>query len=89
MTTNITTLALNLLISERINHRSIFADRIIGLLRECNEDSIKELELKTNFISIINKCVEDPGCEVRDLFYQLSQYYNQKINSGQSLPIAA
>jgi hypothetical protein len=90
MTTNITTLALNLLISERENHRNIFAQRIVDLLQDSNDISSKEQELKTNFLTILEKCVADPNCEVRDLFYKLSQYYNQKINRFQcQMPEAA
>jgi hypothetical protein len=90
MTTNITTLALNILISERRNHRLIFATRITELLPEGNDVSEKEKVLKSNFLSIIAKCVEDPNCEVRDIFYQLSQYYNQKVNGfQQTLSVAA
>jgi hypothetical protein len=80
MTTNITTLALNLLISERIHHRGVFADKIAEMLQQSNDASEKELELKNNFLAVMAQCVEDPNSDVRDLFYKMAQYYNVKIN---------
>lgn len=77
--TNITTLALNLLISERRQHRSVFAEKIIELLPQSN-DSQKEQELRNNFLLIVAQCVENPNSDVRDLFYQIAEYYKLKIN---------
>jgi hypothetical protein len=82
MTNNITTLALNLLISERLTHRGIFAKRITELVKDTNDVSGKEKLLKNNFLSIMEKCVENPNFEYRDLFYQLAQVYNEKLNGG-------
>ena len=80
MITNITTLALNLLIAERASHRKIFADKIKKLVEPINDVSGKEKLLKNNFLSIMAKCVENPNCEYRDLFYEIAQHYNQMIN---------
>ncbi|HEX9980933.1 MAG TPA: hypothetical protein VGB50_10270 [Flavobacterium sp.] len=89
MTTNITTLAINLLISERESHRSFFADRITELVQESNDVSDIEKELKNKFFSVISKCVENPNRESADVFYQLAQFYNQKIHGNQSALSAA
>ena len=42
MTTSMTTLALNLLISERRNHRLVFAGKIIELLQQNSPNSEDE-----------------------------------------------
>jgi len=90
MTNNITTLAINLLISERKNHRNHFADRITELLPESNNLFEVEKILKSNFLTTLANCVEDPNCETRNVFYQLAQFFNQKVNGVQSVfPVAA
>ena len=53
MNTNITTLALNLLISERVNHRIIFGDKIIEILQENIEYFENEKENKDLFLKAI------------------------------------
>lgn len=80
MTANITTLALNLLISERLEQRNIFAGKIIAVL---DEQSIAENEsvLKDNFLLALHKCIEDPNSEIRNVFYQHAQYFTQKNSS--------
>ena len=89
MNANITTLALNLLISERINHRIVFAIRIKELLNQSSEDSENEIATKNKFSSAIDKCTQDPNSDSRDLFYELAQYYNQKINGNSSFSAVA
>jgi hypothetical protein len=89
MNTNITTLALNLLISERINHRIVFAIKIKELINQNSEDSDNEILTKNNFSSAIDKCTQDPNCESRDIFYELAQYYNQKINGKSTFSAVA
>ncbi|WP_309642402.1 hypothetical protein [Flavobacterium sp.] len=78
MTTSITTLALNLLVSERIGQRYIFADKIIALVQETQDDS----ENKKDFLNVITLCIEDPSSEARNTFVQLAQYYAEKINAA-------
>jgi GTPase SAR1 family protein len=80
MTTNITTLALNLLISERLHHRGVIADKIVEILQQSNDVSEGEQELKNNFLALMMECVENPNRNVRDLFYKMAQYYNMKIH---------
>lgn len=80
MTTNITTLALNLLISERIDHRSGFAARISEQLNESKSVSADEDALRNDFIWIMNQCIENPNSAERDLFYELAQFFAQKFN---------
>lgn len=89
MTTNITTLAVNLLISERIGHRDNLGRRIIELIRDVNDQTPAERQLKDSFITVIAKCVENPVCESRDVLYQLAEFYNQKISGDQKVTAAA
>lgn len=81
MTTNITLLALNLLISERIIHRTTIAERITELVYPTQEATSKD---KADFFTLLAHCVENPSYEGSTHFYQLAQYYNQKINGDQS-----
>ena len=78
MTTNINTLALNLLVSERIGQRYIFADKIIALVQETQDDS----ENKKDFLNVITMCIENPSSEARRTFVQLAQYYAEKIQAA-------
>ena len=82
MTTNITTLAINLLISERANHRGALAEKIVELVQPIADNSEKEKELKNNFYTVIAKCVENPSRESADLFYKMAQFYNEKVNGA-------
>lgn len=84
MTTNITTLALNLLISERADQRNIFADKIVSILEESAIDSDNDKAMKIDFLLVIEKCVENPNTELRDVFYQLAMYFTQKGNGKQT-----
>jgi hypothetical protein len=83
MTTSLSTLAINLLISERIGHRKILADKMVELLEKSNDTSAIEKHLKDSFLSVITKCVENPNCKSRDDFFQLAQFYNEKLNGIQ------
>ncbi len=78
MTTNITTLALNLLISERLDQRNNFANQIVQLLEENGIDSDNERAMKVDFLMVIEQCIENPNNEARDIFYQLALYFTQK-----------
>ena len=89
MTTNITTLALNLLISERIEYRNIFADRILESLHQGNSDLENEKVLRNNFIEVLTKCIDNPNCEERNAFFQLAQYYTEKMNKTADLSAVA
>ncbi len=90
MTTNITTLAINLLISERLGHRNMLADKIIEIVQHQNDETKVEKDLKNNFLMVIGKCVENPSCDSRDVFYQLAKFYNEKLSgTEQKVSIAA
>lgn len=80
MNTNITTLALNLLISERVNQRIIFGDKIIEILQENIEDFKNEKEHRDLFLKAIKNCIKNPNCESRLSFFEYVKYFNQKIN---------
>ena len=89
MTTNITTLALNLLISERADQRIMLADKIAALLPELNDNSESDKAMKKVFLSAIGQCKINPNCEVRDAFFQLAQYFTEKMNANAKLSSAA
>ncbi|NHM07931.1 hypothetical protein G4D82_11915 [Flavobacterium sp. CYK-4] len=78
MTTNITTLALNLLVSERIGQRYVFADKIIALVQDAKDDAGQ----KKDFINVIHTCIENPSSDARNTLFELAQYYNEKINAA-------
>lgn len=78
-----TTLALNLLISERLDHRSLFATKMTGLLDTLQDHSDNDKQIKSDFIAVINHCVEDPTGKFNDIFYHYSQYFSQKISESQ------
>jgi hypothetical protein len=83
MNQSITTLALNLLISERLNHRIVFASKIIETLQQSVQGLENEEARLNSFVAVISKCTEEPNCQERDLFFELAQYYNNRI-FGQS-----
>jgi hypothetical protein len=83
MNQSITTLALNLLISERLNHRIVFAGKIIEILHQSIQGLDNEEARLNNFMAVISKCTQEPNCIERDMFYDLANYYNTKI-FGQS-----
>ena len=89
MTNNITTLALNLLISERLSHRNFLATKIIELLNGIHEHSSKAQETKEAFITLLHQCIANPTCQFRDLFYRYAEYYTKKIATQKSLSTAA
>jgi hypothetical protein len=84
MTTNITTLAINLLIAGRLEYRQTLSDKIMVLLQQCDGISESEKELKSYFLVLVNQCVEDPTSESRNDFYQLAEFFNTKINGKQA-----
>ena len=83
MNQSITTLALNLLISERLNHRIVFAGKIIEILHQSIQDLDDEETRLNSFMAAISKCTQEPNSVERDIFYDLANYYNTKI-FGQS-----
>ena len=89
MNQSITTLALNLLISERLNHRIVFAGKIIEILHHSIQDLDKEEARLNNFMAAISKCTQEPSCQERDLFYDLAQYYNHIIFGQANLSAVA
>jgi hypothetical protein len=89
MNQSITTLALNLLISERLNHRIVFAGKIIEILHQSIQDLDKEEARLNNFMAVISKCTQVPACQERELFYDLAHYYNNLIVGQSNLSAVA
>lgn len=88
MTTNITTLALNLLISERRNHRLVFAGKIIELLQQGSQNTEDDKIRKEDFVSVIGKCIQNPNCDDRGLFFEYAQYYSDVIHGKTATALA-
>jgi hypothetical protein len=88
MSTNITTLALNLLIAERLSHRNFLATKIIDQVNGLNEYSEEDLERQRAFTAVLYQCIANPTCQHRDEFYQYAEHYGKKIES-RSLSSAA
>lgn len=89
MNQSITTLALNLLISERLNHRIVFAGKIVEILHHSIQGMQNEETRLNNFLAVISKCTQEPNCEERELFYELAQYYNNVIFGQSNLSAVA
>lgn len=89
MTTNITTLALNLLISERIDQRIFFAGKIAVILHENFIASEEDKLLKDDFMLTIEKCIDNPNGEFKNRFYQLAEYFSIKISGAAIVAPAA
>lgn len=88
MNTSITTLALNLLISERKSQRIFFSGRILDAV-QFSGGTFKNLpELMGNFVSAMKACIENPNCEARDDFYKFAEFCDEKISSGSDLSAA-
>jgi len=79
MNQSITTLALNLLVSERLNHRIVFAGKIVEILHQSIQDMEQEESRLNHFLSSIAKCTQEPSCQEREIFFELAQYYNSRI----------
>ncbi len=80
LTNNITTLVLNLLISESISHRLTIAGRITEILdlHASDEWQIEEL-LRRQFTTLLTKCVEDPACEHRSALRLIAGIYKEQF----------
>jgi len=89
MTTNITTLALNLLIAERISHRNMLATKILHQIDRISDCSQKDQETRHAFIAVLHQCIANPTCQFRDLFYRYAEYYAQKLLTDESMSSAA
>jgi hypothetical protein len=89
MTPNMTTLALNLLISERADHRAIFAHKMALLIRDIRHESEQARQVRHNFLLTIEECVKNPNCDARDEFYQFAQQYNEMVSGKPGLFAAA
>lgn len=89
MTPNITTLALNLLISERESQRILFSGRILEALQSSGSVFKSAPELMDNFVSAMKACIEKPHGGSRDEFYKLAAYCDERIASQPNLSSAA
>jgi len=89
MTPNMTTLALNLLISERADHRAIFAHKMALLIRDIRHESDEARAIRNSFLLSIEQCVKNPNCEARDVFYHLAQQYSEVISGKPGVLAAA
>ena len=87
MTDSIPLLIISLLASKKVEERKSLGQTISDRLLMLNDDS--DQILKSNFVALIAKCIEDPTTECRYVFYQIGGYFNDKILRAQSGSIAA
>ena len=80
LTNNLTTLVLNLLISENPSHRVLIAGRITEILDAWASDEwqIEEI-LRRQFTALLTKCVEDPACEQRVALRLIAEIYKEQF----------
>ncbi len=93
MSTNITTLILNLMISESKLHRIRLAGKIIDVLEENVPDfgRIEKL-MRNHFINMIMAYVENPYSSKKDLLFELADFYKEyyiDFTSSEVLTVAA
>lgn len=91
MSNNITTLILNLLISENILHRIRISHKISELL-ESNVFGFGALEtiMRNHFLSRIQNYVESPSGSNRDVLFEMADFYKMHfIEFTSELSIAA
>lgn len=81
MTTSITTLALSVLVSERVSQRSIFAAQIIERVKKIEHNSQKDVEIFNGLTLAIDQCVVDPSAAAREDLHKLAQWYDQKLST--------
>lgn len=75
MNTQITTLSLNLIISERFSQRLDFANEMKNIIgREFDLSPVAEV-FKKHFFSHINRCVENPNCSSRPILFALADFW--------------
>lgn len=89
MNQSITTLALNLLVSERLNHRIIFAGKIIEILNLNKADLQQDENSLDAFFAVISKCTQEPNCEEREVFFTLAKHFNTIITGRTDLSAVA
>ncbi|HEX9978967.1 MAG TPA: hypothetical protein VGB50_00210 [Flavobacterium sp.] len=82
MSTNITTLVLNLIISESQLHRSRIATEIRNLIEaHINNGEQLEIVLQRQFILQMKKYVEQPEKNTADALFQLATFYRDHFLS--------
>lgn len=88
MNPSITTLALNLLISERKSQRIHFSGRILDAVQFSGSIFKNLPELMDNLVLTMKACIENPNCEARDDFYKFAKFCDEKISSDSNLSAA-
>ncbi len=91
MKNNITTLILNLLVSENRMHRSRIAESVVDFLNINVADfGGIERQVRKHFISRIEICVENPTSQCRIILFAFADFYKDVyIEYVQELNIAA
>ncbi|NUY80690.1 hypothetical protein HUK80_07275 [Flavobacterium sp. MAH-1] len=89
MKTQLTTQALNLMISERFAHRLQCGQ----LMKETVESEYGLTPLaeifKKHFFSHIDKCVENPNCESRRVLFALADFWTVFFKTKEVWPLSA
>jgi len=91
MNGTITTLVLNLLVSESKLHRQSLAEHILELLdMQVGNFGRIEKAMRDYFVSHLMACVEDPTCKAKNTLFRLSEFYrNYYIEYVPELTVAA
>jgi hypothetical protein len=75
---NITTLVLNLVISESKLHRIRIADTITDLLETYVADfGGIEKQIRIQFLAHISHCVDCPNAKTKDLLFEAANFYKE------------
>lgn len=76
MSNNITTLILNLLISESRIHRVRIADKVTEII-ESNVGEFGRIEqlMRKQFIAALNACIDNPTGENKEFLFEIAAFY--------------
>ncbi|MBD3583108.1 hypothetical protein [Flavobacterium selenitireducens] len=89
MKNQLTTLALNLLISERFLRRSELARYMKETVQsETDLSAVGEI-FKKHYFRHIDRCVENPNCSSRAILFALSDFWNVHFRTRINAPLAA
>ena len=85
----LTTLALNLIISERLAQRAQLAQNMKEII-ECEDELSPIAEVfKNRFLLHINRCVETPNCSSRLVLFGFADFWNSYFKSTPCKALAA
>ncbi|RZJ71580.1 hypothetical protein [Flavobacterium sp.] len=72
----LTAMALNLMISERVDQREKFADAMKQIVDSESQDSHLADVFKGHLVKHIDRVVEKPNCSSRSILFALADFWN-------------